>query len=96
VYRRPSSAKNVVKIFLDGQEAGSLAANSFAQIPWTNKTREVSLCLEENNSSCYSFIPDFTITNYVEVRAKTAAEQPVLLAAPQKEGDFYTKKMRRR
>ncbi|UOQ67333.1 hypothetical protein [Hymenobacter volaticus] len=94
VYRRPGSVKKPMTILLDGKKLGDLPANNFLQIPWTNKTKEVTLCIEGLESS-YSFIPNFTTVNYVELRAKSDADKPVLEAAPTKEGVFYTKKMRR-
>ncbi|HEX8427216.1 hypothetical protein [Hymenobacter sp.] len=95
VYRRPSSAKNAITVSLNGKALGNLPANNFLQIPWTSKIREVTLCTEGVESTCYSFIPDFTATNYVELRAKAEADKPILEAAPAKEGVFYTKKMQR-
>lgn len=95
VYRRPGGVKNTVDVLLDGKPLGELAANNMLEIPWTNKTQEVTLCTGGATPACYSFIPDFTAVNYVELKLKTEADKPVLEAAPMKEGVFYTKKMRR-
>lgn len=95
VYRRPGNSQAPISVMLDGKALGQLPPNNLLEIPWTNKTREVILCTEGPAPVCYSFIPDFTVTNYVELQAKTEADKPVLEAVPVKEGVFYTKKMRR-
>ncbi|MCB2408347.1 hypothetical protein [Hymenobacter lucidus] len=95
VYRRPGGSKKPLTVLLNGQELQTLPANDFVLIPWTSKTREISLCLAGAESGCYSFIPVFGKTMYVELKARTDAEKPSLEYVPNKEGDYYVKKMRR-
>ncbi|TGE25478.1 hypothetical protein E5K00_09890 [Hymenobacter aquaticus] len=96
VYRRPGGPAAPLTVLLNGKELAALPANDFVLIPWTSKTREVSLCLADTDGACYSFIPVFGATTYVELKARTAGEKPLLQYVPQKEGDYYVKKMRRR
>lgn len=93
IFRRPGGAKEPLRVLLEGKELGQLGPNAMLELPWASKTREVTVCLEKTGI-CYSFIPDFTTVNYVELQAKTDAEPPALQLVPSKEGIFYTKKMR--
>ncbi|UOQ74571.1 hypothetical protein [Hymenobacter cellulosilyticus] len=96
VYRRPGGPAKPLAVLLDGQELKQLPANDFVLIPWTSKTREISLCLDGADAPCYAFIPTFGATTYVELKARTDKEEPTLQYVPLKEGDYYVKKMRRR
>ncbi|SHJ05467.1 hypothetical protein SAMN02745146_2135 [Hymenobacter daecheongensis DSM 21074] len=96
VYRRPGGLKAPVSVQLDGRELAALPPNDFVSIPWTSKTREISLCLPGGEAACLSFIPVFGLNTYVDLEAKTEAAKPVLSVVPGKEGEFYVKKMRRK
>ncbi|MCB2377673.1 hypothetical protein LGH70_08780 [Hymenobacter sp. BT635] len=96
VYRRPGGSKAPLTVLLNGQELKTLPTNDFVLIPWTDKTRELNLCLQNAESGCYSFIPMFGTTTYVELKARAEGDTPALEYVPVKEGEYYVKKMRRR
>ncbi|WP_426060885.1 hypothetical protein [Hymenobacter sp. B1770] len=97
VYRRASSVPGSVRVLLNGTAVAELGEYQFVAIPYTDKLREASFCLQTAAGRCMSFIPAFGGSSYVEVARNFAdATKPALEKANEKKGVFDLRVIRAR
>lgn len=97
VYRRGSATPGSVRVLLNGRVVAELGEQQFAAIPYTDKLREIDLCLEALPERCTTFIPSFGSTIYVEISCNIAdLNQPVLEPVAIKKGVFDLRVLRAR
>ncbi|MBF9236643.1 hypothetical protein I2I05_04470 [Hymenobacter sp. BT683] len=97
VYRRASNSPGPVQVLLNGKVVAELDAHQFAAIPYTDKVREVSLCLQTAPGRCTAFIPTFGTTSYVEIARDLAdPANPLLERVAVKKGVFDLRVIRAR
>lgn len=97
VYRRGSATPGPVRVLLNGRVVAELGEQQFAAIPYTDKLREIDLCLEALPGRCTTFIPSFGSTIYVEISRNIAdLNQPVLEPVAIKKGVFDLRVLRAR
>ena len=86
-----------VRVLLNGAVVAELGEHQFAFIPYTDKLKEASLCLQEATGRCVSFIPTFGRTSYIEIARNTTDPAKVPLEkVDEKKGVFDLRVIRAR
>ena len=97
VYRRAGSTPGPVQVLLNGKVVAELDAHQFAAIPYLDKVREVSLCLQTAPRRCTAFIPTFGTASYIEIAGNlTDSTKPLLERVAVKKGVFDLRVLRAR
>jgi hypothetical protein len=91
VYQRDLAVTRT-EVKVNGNSVGDLRQAGVITVPWTDKRRELNLCVEaDTEQTCQNIRPKFTSVNYYEfVPGASPALKPVLA----KEGEFYLKRLR--
>ncbi|WP_345113370.1 hypothetical protein [Hymenobacter algoricola] len=97
LYRRVATSFGPpVQVLVDGKDAGTLGPEQYLALTWRDRRRDMTICLQDAQHTCHTFLPVFGTTTYLNYSQKKAGEQPALQLMPAKEGLFHLRHLKLR
>jgi hypothetical protein len=97
LYRRAAtSAGPPLQVLVDGKEAGTLGPEQYLALTWHDRRRDMTICLLDEQRTCYTLVPLFGTTTYLNYAQNKDTHLPAVQPMPTKEGAFHLKHLRLR